>query len=123
MRCIHHVPQRIHINSVIEEVGDRLLRHVGERFPRFIGSGHKDEADEHELPAAFGRNASADEASRRRLIEAENTGYIQTIDDDTLIEQARKHDLVLRLQYQPGDFAHVGYFSTESMLANAARKC
>lgn len=105
---IHHVPSKLHINSVIEEVGDRLLRHVGERFPRYIGSGHEDNAGDHVAPAAFGRNASAHEANRRRLIEAENTGYIQTIDDDMLIEQARKHGLVLRLQYQPGDFAHVG---------------
>ncbi|WP_156678162.1 DUF2254 domain-containing protein [Sphingomonas profundi] len=115
---IHHVPSKLHINSVIEDVGDRLLRHVGERFPRFIGSGHNDEAGEHELPAAFRRNASAGEASRRRLIEADNTGYIQTIDDDTLIEQARKHDLILRLQYQPGDFAHVGRSLVEAFPAD-----
>ena len=41
------------------------------------------------------------------LIDAKHTGYIQTIDDEALMEQAGKHGLVLRLQYQPGDFAHV----------------
>ncbi|WP_333981088.1 DUF2254 family protein [Sphingomonas aerolata] len=30
---IHHVPSKIHINSVIEDVGDRLLRGIDDRFP------------------------------------------------------------------------------------------
>ncbi|MBB3912672.1 putative membrane protein [Sphingomonas desiccabilis] len=34
---IHHVPSRIHINSVIEDIGRRLLHEVGRRFPQSIG--------------------------------------------------------------------------------------
>ena len=41
-------------------------------------------------------------------ITARKTGYIQTVDDDVIMACARRHDLVLRLQYQPGDFTHVG---------------
>lgn len=117
---IHHVPSKLHINSVIEEVGDRLLRHVGERFPRFIGSGpdEDDDAVRKSVPAAFDGDAPAQDAKRRRVIDAEDTGYIQTIDDDGLLEQARKHDLVLRLQYQPGDFAHVGRSLVEAYPAD-----
>ena len=35
---IHHVPSRIHISSVIEDVGARLLIDINQRFPRFIGA-------------------------------------------------------------------------------------
>ena len=35
---IHHVPSKLHINSVIEDVGDRLLKEIDNRFPRFIGA-------------------------------------------------------------------------------------
>lgn len=42
------------------------------------------------------------------LISAKHTGYIEIVDDDALMEQARRHDLVLRLQFQPGDFTHAG---------------
>ncbi|MGJ3627244.1 DUF2254 family protein [Sphingomonas sp. MMS24-JH45] len=30
---IHHVPMRIHINNVIERIGDRLIEEIDRRFP------------------------------------------------------------------------------------------
>jgi uncharacterized membrane protein len=35
---IHHVPSQLHINVVIEDVGDKLLKEIDNRFPRFIGA-------------------------------------------------------------------------------------
>ncbi|MBA2935187.1 DUF2254 domain-containing protein [Sphingomonas sp. CGMCC 1.13654] len=107
---IHHVPTRIHINSVIEEIGDRLLAEIGARFPVFIGAPLPAEArsDEDRIPDAFRRDAGSTQAVHRKEIEARQTGYLQLIDDETLLSVATRHDLVLRLQYQPGDFVHVG---------------
>ena len=112
---IHHVPSKIHINSVIEDIGERLLREIGNRFPTFLGDppDEDDEDDDGEagdvrIPAAFSRDASPEQASERALVEAADTGYIQFIEDDVLLAQAQKADLVLRLQYQPGDFVHTG---------------
>ena len=34
---IHHVPMRIHINNVIERIGDRLIEEIDSRFPVFVG--------------------------------------------------------------------------------------
>ncbi|MEO6092804.1 MAG: DUF2254 domain-containing protein [Novosphingobium sp.] len=107
---IHHVPSQLHINTVIKNVGDRLIRGVGHRFPHFT-SETRAEGDIAEgvcIPPTFRQEATAEEAGQRMLINAKHTGYIQTIDEDALMEQAGKHGLVLRLQYQPGDFAHVG---------------
>jgi len=106
---IHHVPSKIHINSVIEDVGDRLLRGIEERFPRFIGNAPDDHAAAvADLPATFRGDADAATGADRFVVEAKDTGYIQFLDDEAVMRVARKHELVLRLQYQPGDFVHVG---------------
>ncbi len=108
---IHHVPSKIHINSVIEDVGVQLIDGIGKRYPEKIGSerGRADADDREDLiPKTFRREAGEETASERMLLDAETTGYIQIVDDERLIEIAHKHDLVLRLQYLPGDFIHVG---------------
>lgn len=108
---IHHVPSKLHINSVVEDVGDKLLKEIERRFPRFIGEPHAE--DERSLspdaiPATFRSDASEADGARRRMICATRTGYLQLIDGEALIARAKEHDLVLRLQHQPGDFVHAG---------------
>ena len=112
---IHHVPQRIHINSVIEEIGERLLREIDNRFPTYIGAplGDNGDADDARIPAVFREN-SVTAAELRVGIRAKDTGYVQVIDDEALIDTAREHDLIIRMQYRAGDFAHRG-----SVLAEA----
>lgn len=106
---IHHVPSKIHINSVIEDVGDRLLRGIDDRFPRFVGSSPDDHAKTAtNVPDTFLDDASERDGKQRRIVAAKDTGYIQFLDDEAVLRLASKHDLVLRLQYQPGDFVHVG---------------
>lgn len=108
---IHHVPSKIHINSVIEDIGDRLLREIDERFPAFIGEGRPegdDPADLALVPATFRQDCTFADGSDRQLIRAKRTGYIQVVDSDALMARARDDDLVLRLQYQPGDFVYAG---------------
>lgn len=106
---IHHVPSTIHINSVIEDVGDRLLRGIEDRFPRFLGSAPADHAvTTTDVPTTFRDNADTAAGEDRCIIEAKDTGYIQFLDDELVMKVAAEHNLVLRLQYQPGDFVHVG---------------
>ena len=105
---IHHVPMRIHINNVIERIGDRLIEEIDQRFPVFVGGPLEEQIDDPRIPAAF--RADADQAGyeRRAPVRSKNTGYIQLIDEGTLLDAARDHDLVIRLQYQSGDFTHKG---------------
>jgi len=106
---IHHVPSKIHINSVIKDIGTRLIHDIDHRFPRHIGRGIGPAASgAPDLPPAFRHDADAAAAAERRSITADDTGYIEAIDNDDLLELATRHDLVLRLQYQPGDFVHTG---------------
>ena len=105
---IHHVPSKLHINNVIEEVGDRLLHEINRRFPTFIGEGADTGDRDAEVPIALRADATDDESADPAQFTASKTGYIQMIDNDTIMELASEHDLVLRLQYQPGDFVHAG---------------
>lgn len=110
---IHHVPSRIHISSVIEDVGHRLLTDITARFPRFIGAPLAEgetgagPVAANDVPAVFGDGPHRDRPAPA-AIPATRTGYIQAIDDSTLLACASRFDLVLRLQYQPGDFVHAG---------------
>ena len=106
---IHHVPSKIHINNVIEDVGQRLLREVGHRFPRFLGDAHTPEHRDHPaLPDVFRSDVDAQRAARLQVVRAGGTGYIQLIRDEELLRIASAQDLVIRLRYQPGDFIHKG---------------
>ena len=48
---IHHVPMRIHINNVIERIGDRLIREIDTRFPTFVGQPLSERADDPRIPS------------------------------------------------------------------------
>jgi uncharacterized membrane protein len=108
---IHHVPSQLHINNVIQGIGGRLLKEIDNRFPRVAGAPQPDDAtgDHRErAPATFRLGADKAEGARRSLVEASATGYLQLIDDSALLRHATRHDLVLRLQHEPGDFIHAG---------------
>ncbi len=111
---IHHVPMRIHINSVIEQVGERLIAEIDNRFPVFLGKPLDEALDDPRIPPAFRPDAPIEAYERRTVVRSKNTGYIQLIDEDSLIQTAAKHDLIIRLQYQSGDFAHRGSVLTEA---------
>ncbi|MCP6134865.1 DUF2254 domain-containing protein, partial [Klebsiella pneumoniae] len=66
---IHHVPSKIHINSVIEDIGNRLLHEVGQRFPRCVGKPADvvPDPDDPILPPALRRGVGRSEAAQRRL--------------------------------------------------------
>lgn len=105
---IHHVPMRIHINNVIERVGERLIEEIADRFPVFVGVPLEEQADDPRIPSVFRADAYQAEYEQRAPVQSNDTGYIQLIDESTLLDVARDHDLVIRLQYQSGDFTHKG---------------
>ncbi len=116
---IHHVPMRIHINNVIERIGDRLIEEIDSRFPVFIGRPLTEHADDPRIPAAFRTDASQSDYERRAPVRSKETGYIQLIDENRLLEAAREHNLLIRLQYQSGDFTHKGSVLLEAWPAES----
>lgn len=96
---IHHVPGSIHISNVIGEIGKELREMIEKRFPERFGREAQEE-ERPEVPEGF------EEQCRR--IEADGSGYIQAVDENALLRQARAHDLVIHILSRPGDFVRPG---------------
>lgn len=116
---IHHVPSRIHINSVIERIGDRLLAEIDHRFPIGVGEPLERQSDDDRVPPPFRETATASDAAKRVGVQAKSTGYVQLIDTNAIMEVAQDREAVLRLQYQAGDFVHRGSVLLEAVPADA----
>ena len=97
---LHHVPESIHISNVIARIGRRLRHEMDARFPHAVGAGAETEAMEAEVVRALS-GASEPVASTKG-------GYITALDEQTLMEAAAEHDVVLELRYRPGDFVTPG---------------
>lgn len=110
---IHHVPRSIHISYVIADIGKDLERKILARFPQTIGRDIPNteslQEAERDIPVPFREGGGASEGPLREHVEhiaALNDGYIQAIDDRTMLKIATDHDLVLRLRYRPGHFVY-----------------
>ncbi len=114
---IHHVPSNIHISNVIADIGKALVGHIDKRFPKPLGQPGKDAAEngdrdavEWQVPGCFGSGViDHDTSPGYGEVESGHTGYIQVIDYATLMEAAKKHDIVVRMNCRPGTFAHPGH--------------
>lgn len=97
---IHHVPSSIHINNVVAHIGKQLLRSTAERFPADVGIPvDAGEQDTDRRPIVL--ENQHDEA---QAVCAGKTGYIGAVDDEALIDAARRHNLMLKLHHVPGDY-------------------
>lgn len=88
---LHHIPASIRINTVLENIGARLLREIAQVFPE---EGERDPA-----VRAVGRGD---------WVRADRTGYVRLIELGALVEVARKHGIAIGLEVRPGDFLYPG---------------
>ena len=93
---IHHVPASIDIGTITSSVGRALQGRLDDTFPQ---AGEAAEA-----PAGLTKERFA---SAARVL-AQRTGYVQSLDEVALMAIAREDDLVVRLQFRPGDFVSAG---------------
>lgn len=88
---LHHIPASIRINTVLENIGKRLLNDIEHRFPQ-LGT------QEPTVKIIHGGST----------VMAGTTGYIRLIEMAALADLARKYDLQGQLLLRPGDFAYPG---------------
>ena len=88
---LHHIPASIRINTVLENIGTRLLHEIGHRFP---------EAGERDPPVRA--------MARGDCVTADKTGYVRLIELAALVETARKHGISAELTVRAGDFVYPG---------------
>lgn len=95
---IHHASTIIQASHVISGVSRDLDDAIERLFPEQIGHSIKSRPYQPiaEIPASFESDAW--------VVKASKTGYLQAIDNQELLKIACKHDLLLRLQFRPGQF-------------------
>jgi uncharacterized membrane protein len=88
---LHHIPASIRINTVLENIGKRLLREIAHRFPEPGWS------DPPIRPLPRGSEIAATEG-----------GYVRLIEFSTLAELADRRGLLVGITVRPGDFVYPG---------------
>ncbi len=92
---VHHVSASLQVSEIASGVGRDLERAIDRIYPDPIGEPGAPERAER-VPDGAGR------------IAAPSSGYVQEIDAETLLEQARQHDVVVWVVARPGDFVAEG---------------
>ncbi len=98
----HHVSMMIQAQNLIAEIGKELDATVERLFSNRSDKSPYDNRlrNENDIPSDFD-----DEVI---FINAHESGYLQAIDYDELLEIAENNDLILKFLYRPGDFIAEG---------------
>ena len=94
----HHVSASMHAEEIVAAVGKELDKAIDKLVPgrAGIGSFETEPRDEQDIPKEFDEKVKGVADSR--------SGYLQSIDYESLFNLALEHDLLLRINYRIGDF-------------------
>ncbi len=93
---IHHIASSIQASSIIAAVAEETLAAVDRLFPEHLGDGPVDD-DEAPLPLSS-RDLTW------QIVPATGNGYIQGVDNAALLDLAREHRTVVRMERGIGQF-------------------
>lgn len=126
---IHHVPQSIHINNVVEQIGCQFIALVEHRYPNLLGdpSGQSGEVKDRSSEAMAILANRAGNIATVAAVASEEAGYLQAADAKQLMAVAETNDLFLRLLHQPGGYIYRGrtlleVWPAERLTPECARK-
>ena len=100
---VHHVPRSIHVNSVIGRIGRQLVHQIDKPGPV---SANQEETDG--TSGRRGPDGGNADGSKPAEVRSHHVGYVEALDEERIIEIARKHGLRVRVSCAPGDFAYKG---------------
>lgn len=95
---IHHVPETLNVGNITGRVGRRLRKDIETLYPQDLGV--EDKCEDIDI------SKFTSEAAYSVCTKAE--GYIQTLNDSSILSMARKYDAVVKIEYRPGDFITKG---------------
>ncbi|MEZ4521753.1 MAG: DUF2254 domain-containing protein [Thermomicrobiales bacterium] len=100
---IHHMATMLQVSNVTARVGEEMIESINSLFPEDLGwGGESDERPDAVRLSEMSGSVVPD--SNQRGILAERIGYIRAIDEETLMELAVDHDVVIRIALRPGVF-------------------
>ena len=93
---IHHIAASIQASSIIASVADETMVAVDRLFPEKLGQGPTDDDEDQALLPLPERNW--------QTVPATRNGYIQSVDNATLLRLAREHKTIVRMERGIGEF-------------------
>lgn len=100
---IHHVSKSIQADNVVQAVHDELLERLLPLFPEEGKAVDPAKTKESEISGTH-----KDRYHDIRRIRAIESGYLQAIDADGLVDCAQRSDTLIHLQYRPGEYVTEG---------------
>jgi len=98
---IHHIAMSIQASNIIAKAAEETIIAVDHLFPKGLGEeGKEDEDDNYEMVLA---------EQPWSPVPALRTGYIESIDEEALLDLARELGTVLRMERSIGEFVIDGY--------------
>jgi uncharacterized membrane protein len=97
---IHHVAISIQVTHVVAAVNEELHESINRLWPDELGDELPESLTSPTLPANLDRESSE--------IPSLGSGYVDAIDDDSLLSIAQERDLIIRLSRRPGHFVVKG---------------
>ncbi|HUF49628.1 MAG TPA: DUF2254 family protein [Longimicrobiales bacterium] len=94
---INNIARSIQAEVILERIARDSLKLVDDLFPEEVGEPAAGRAEPAQLPAGDGCSAAAD-----------HSGYLQSIDEDEVLQIAVEHGLVIEMQCAIGDFVLAG---------------
>lgn len=99
---IHHIAQAIQAEHIVLAATSETLSAVERLFPEDMGEGPGNGEDGLELPGMPGEDADW------RSVPARSTGYLQSVDEQGLMDFAHDRGVVVRVEFCVGDFVVEG---------------
>ena len=97
---IHHIAESIQVSHILAAIGDELADAVDELFPEGLGETDEDSVERNHAGMLAGRTWYP--------IPAGRTGYIQTVDSESILQLARDQNGVVRMEHGIGGFVIEG---------------
>ncbi len=88
---IHHVSASIQASHIVKVIGEEMQEAIPKLYPSETGEGLSEKTE-----GEFRRGASA-------RLELERSGYLQSIDLDSLLKTATAEQLMVEVMIKPGD--------------------
>lgn len=95
---IHHTAHSIRLETLLAALAQEVREAIDRLYPEELGDSLDHQTSAPDLP----------DFSRARVVAARRSGYIQAIDSASLLESARRHDIVVEIAAAPGAFVTTG---------------
>lgn len=100
---IHHISDSVQVATLSRQVRTDLVAAVERCYPEKIGGGSSDFED-----AGGARDVPSRLDADGAFVASQETGYVQDIDQKSLLALASEHDLVVSLRIRPGTHLNDG---------------